>query len=97
MTEYLFYILTVIGISYFVTQATLTKPIREALSTLHVKKKWWITDKISGVVNCIYCSSFWIGIAVYYSIHLDTSINTILHAFSCMGAIYVVKNIFSKD
>ena len=94
--EYLKFLLTVIGIGYFITESTLAKPFREATTKLDIKLKWWITNKIQGVFSCIYCASFWIGIIVYYAMNLEINLNTILYAFSCMGSIYVIKNLFTK-
>ena len=71
MKEYLFYILTVIGIGYFVSMSDLAKPFREWVAKINsTEKKYkmyeWIWDKLEGVTSCIYCASFWIGISVYY-------------------------------
>lgn len=94
--EYIKFLLTVIGIGYFITESTLAKPFREATTKLNIKLKWWITDKIQGVFSCIYCSSFWIGIIIYYITQNKIEIDTILYAFSSMGSVYVLKNIFIK-
>lgn len=97
--HYLQYLLAVIGIGYFITLSDLCKPLRMKVSALNKKEikglKFFI-DKLDGVVNCIYCASFWIGIGVYYLTYNEISRYTIFFSFSCMGLIYVVKNIFSK-
>ena len=101
MVHYLTYLFTVIGIGYFITESSLVKPIRERITTVNqiVKNKriGLLFDKFDGVMNCIYCASFWIGIAVYYTMYLDFSKWTILYAFSCMGVIYIIKNIQTKN
>lgn len=98
---YAFYLLTVIGIGYVLTESDLMKPFRMAVSTLNQKKIIqpfkWVIDKFHGVVNCIYCSSFWIGLVVYYLVYEDISKYMVLFAFSAMGTIYVVKNILNKN
>jgi hypothetical protein len=90
--EYIKFILTVIGIGYFITESSLAKPFREATTKLKIKHQNWITDKIQGVFSCIYCASFWIAIAVYLVTKSTINIETVLYAFSCMGSIYVIKN-----
>lgn len=100
MKDYLFYILTVIGIGYFVTQSDLLKPFRMAVSKLNrdlVFPSSWLVNKFDGVINCIYCASFWIGVIVYQVVYLEISVYSVLYPFSAMGSIYVVKNLFSKD
>jgi len=94
--EYLKFILTVIGIGYFITESTLAKPFREATTRLKIKHENWITDKVQGVFSCIYCASFWIGIILYLIIHSTLNTETALYAFSCMCAIYVIKNFSAK-
>ena len=99
---YLVYLLTVIGIGYFVTQSDLIKPIRERVTTINViNKKFapvnWLWDKFDGVINCIYCASFWIGLATYFVMYESFNRWTIFYAFSAMGSIYVIKNIFNKN
>jgi hypothetical protein len=100
MTNYLIYLLTVLGIGYFITESSLVKSTREYVSKLNNKDLRqpfkWILDKFNGVINCIYCASFWIGIVVFYIMYWKLDKWTILYAFSCMGAIYVIKNIFNK-
>jgi hypothetical protein len=97
MISYLQYVLAVIGIGYFITQSSLMKSTREYITKLNERKKWWGTEKLDGVVNCIYCASFWIGLFVYYVSYGNLSIEMVLYAFSCMGSIYVINNIFNKN
>jgi len=100
MVEYLYYILTVIGIGWFITESSLLKTFRENISKLSTKYKYplkWILDKFEGVVNCIYCCSFWVGIGIYFIMYLDYEIiSSILSAFSVLGTIYIIKNVLSK-
>ncbi len=100
MTEYLYYILTVIGIGWFITESSLVKPFREGVSKLLtdlVNPTKWVVDKFDGVINCIYCCSFWAAIGVYFLSYSESEIvHCILSAFSVLGAIYIVKNMFSK-
>jgi hypothetical protein len=101
MKEYLFYLLTVIGIGYFLTTSDLAKPFREWVAKINEKKVKFkplnfIWDKFDGVVSCIYCASFWIGIAVFFIINKQFNIDTIFNAFSVMGFIYVAKTISNK-
>ena len=94
------YLLTVVGLAYFLTLSDLMKPIRMRFSVLNMKKIKgisWLTDKIDGVINCIYCASFWLGIVAYYLLYNDISKYTVLFPFSVMGLIYIVKNINPKQ
>ena len=96
---YLMYILTVVGIGYFITLSELFKPIRVGVSALNeknIKFIGWFIDKIDGVLNCIYCASFWIGIIVSFLLYEEFDMYTVFYGFSCMGFIYVVKNLFPK-
>lgn len=101
MAEYLYYLLTVIGIGYFITQSDLVKSFRMGVSEFNKKNKDkkfklnWPIDKFDGVINCIYCCSFWVGLAVYVGINREFELDTIFNAFSVLGTIYVVKNIAS--
>ncbi len=91
--------MTVIGIGYFVTLSDLMKPFRMAVSEFNQDLEFpfkWIVDKFDGVVNCIYCCSFWVGLGVYVGIYEVLNIHTVFSAFSVLGVIYVVKNIFPK-
>lgn len=99
MTEYIYYLLSTIGIGYVLTLSDLMKPLRMKVSEINEKDLGLLNllwDKLDGVVNCIYCASFWIGIIVYLLINKDFSIHTILYAFSVLGTIYTIKNIFTK-
>ena len=99
MTQYVYYILTVIGISWFITESSLATPFRMFVSKINNKKylliKWFV-DKFDGVLNCVYCCSFWVGLVVYVLIYRDFSYYMVLNAFSVLGVIYIVKNIFDK-
>ena len=98
MTSFIYYILTVIGIGYFITSSDLMKPFRMAVSKLNKDLDLpfkWIVDKFDGVINCIYCCSFWLGIGVYYGMFIPES-SYIFYPFSVMCTIYVIKNIFPK-
>jgi hypothetical protein len=102
MMHYLLYLLTVIGVGYFITQSSLVKPIRMKISKINaIEDKLlpfnWFVDKLDGVINCIYCASFWIGLVVYFVMFLELNKWTVFYAFSAMGAIYVIKNLFSND
>ena len=101
MKEYLFYLLTVIGIGYFVSMSDLAKPFREWVANINeTKVKFkplnWLWDKLEGVTSCIYCASFWIGIAVYFMMYKQFDVTTVFSAFSVMGFIYIVKTISNK-
>ncbi len=101
MKEYLFYLLTVIGIGYFVTISDLAKPFRDWVAKINERKVKFkplnfIWDKFYGVVSCIYCASFWIGIVVFFAMNKQLNMNTIFNAFSVMGFIYVAKTISNK-
>jgi hypothetical protein len=97
MTEYLQYILSVIGAGWFITSSELLKPFREYISSIitpKIKSLKWLLNKVDGVVNCIYCCSFWIAIFGYYLVQFNNDItHCIINAFSILGFIYVVKNI----
>ena len=100
--DYVVYIFTVIGIGYFITESSLAKPFRMKVTKINdinhrFKPVSWLFDKFDGVVNCIYCCSFWVGLGVYILMFEEISILTVLTAFSCMGVIYVVKNIHPKQ
>ena len=56
-----------------------------------------VFSKLDGVLNCIYCSSFWVGAAVYFAMNQTFNLEMVFHGFASMGTIYVVKNIFSKN
>jgi hypothetical protein len=96
-----YYILTVIGLGYFLTLSDLMKPYRVFVSSVKQKEMMtpikFLWDKFDGVVNCIYCASFWIGIVVYYAMFRHFSIHTVFYAFSAMGSIYVIKNLFHTN
>jgi len=101
MKEYLFYLLTVIGIGYFVSMSDLVKPIREWIARVNsTDKKYimyrWLWDKLEGVSSCIYCASFWIGILVYFMMHKQLDITAMFNAFSVMGFIYLAKTISNR-
>jgi len=98
MVMYFYYLLTVIGVGYFITQSTLMKPIRMKVSLINqldirLKLFRWFINKLDGVMNCIYCASFWIGILVYVLIYRHIDIYGVMNAFSCMGLLYVIHNI----
>jgi hypothetical protein len=98
--EHYHYILTVIGISYVITESGLVEPFREAVIKFNedlVFPFGWFVNKFEGIITCIYCCSFWIGIIVCLLIKLGiTEIDILFNAFSVLGTIYIVKNIFSK-
>jgi len=96
MTIYIYYLLTVIGIGYFVIQSDLMKKFRMNITIATEAYPWWFMEKIDGVVNCIYCASFWIGLIVAIIIYEEATIHTIFSAFSCMGILYVIHNLFNK-
>jgi len=94
--EYVYYLLSVIGIGYFITGSDLAEPFREWIKEVQVKGKilLWIVEKLYGVISCIYCCSFWLGLGVYGLGYLDNQIiDLVLSAFSVMGLIWIVKNI----
>lgn len=97
MTELIFFLLTVTGVGYLLTEASIFKPFRMFVSNLHSKKMFqplgWILEKFDGVVNCIYCSSFWIGIIVYNIMIWKLSWWSIFYAFAAMGFIHVIKTL----
>lgn len=100
--EYIHYLLAVIGIGYFITGSDLAQPFREWVTTVNqIQKKFkpvnWIWDKFDGVLDCIYCCSFWVGIGVCFLVQVDCKyVDILLNAFSVLGLIYIVKNIFPK-
>lgn len=96
MTTYIYYLLTVIGIGYFITQSDLVKPLRMRFSVLADFNKNWFIQKLEGVFNCIYCFSFWNGLIVYILIYEDVSIHTVFSSFSVMGLLYVIHNLLNK-
>ena len=101
MEEYLYYILSTIGIGWFITESDLMKPIRMSVSTLNNKLEYpfkIVVDKLNGILNCIYCVSFWIAIGVYFIHYIDSELlHCVLSAFSVLGVIYIVKNILAKQ
>ena len=100
MTTYVYYLLSVIGIGYLITQSELFKSFRVRITLLKELRKGrgfeWSTNKLDGVVNCIFCASFWIGLAVYPIMFEFTITGAVFSAFSCMGTLYVIHNVFSK-
>jgi len=88
MEAYIYYILSVIGLGWFISESSLLKSFRMKVSVFKTKAekekytlKWFI-DKFDGVINCIYCCSFWVGIGVYFLIEIKyNSIHSILSAF----------------
>jgi len=101
MTYYIYYLLSVIGIGYFITQSELFKPVRVKITLMNNSTKTkvfsWLLNKLDGVLNCIYCASFWIGIGVSALQYKTLNVDTVLSAFSCMGIIYVIHNLFNKN
>lgn len=101
MTEYLYYILAVIGIAYVITESSLFKPFRKAIAKFNtdlVLPFKWFVDKFDGVIHCIYCASFWVAIGIYFIMYNESEIvHSILSGFSVLGAIYIVKNLFPKQ
>ena len=101
MTYYIIYILTVIGMGYVLTLSDIAKPFRMRMSKIneevYLQPFSWIFDKIDGVVNCIYCASFWIGMVVFYLMYGQVNRFLVLYAFSAMGAVYIIKTLFNKN
>ena len=95
------YILTVIGAGYVLTQSDIAKPLRMKVSKArdNIKNKpvKWLVDKLDGIVNCIYCASFWIGMALYSLIYQEISFNLIFQPLIVMGFLYVIKTAFTKN
>lgn len=96
MAYYIYYLLTVIGIGYLITQSDLVQPLRIRFSILAKAYNNWFMRKLDGVINCIYCCSFWIGLPVYVLMYEDISFNVVFSAFSVMGLLYIIHNLFNK-
>jgi hypothetical protein len=102
MIKFIYYILTVIGIGYVLTGSDLLQSFRDRVSVINaIQKKFkpvnWLWDKFDGVVHCIYCASFWIGVGVYFLMDYECAyLHAIFSAFSVLGTIYIVKNLFPK-
>ena len=97
MTEYLYYLLSVIGIGYFITGSDLLESFREAVKEYNHDFRFpfnWIVDKFEGLITCIYCCSFWVALPMYYIAYSNSEIvHMIITGFSVMGLIWIIKNL----
>lgn len=98
MTEYLYYLLSVLGMGYFITGSDLYEPVRNYILLINrakrrYKKRRFMLNKIEGVITCIYCCSFWVALPMYYIAYSNSEIvHMVLSGFSLMGLIWIVKN-----
>jgi hypothetical protein len=99
--EYLHYILTVIGIGWFTNKSSLMMPMRKFIAEQTDKDYtpfMFLIKKLNGILSCIFCASFWIGLGVFFTIDIQcVYLEAVFSAFSVLGTVYIVENVFAKN
>lgn len=91
---YLIYILATIGGGYFVTQSELMESFREYIRDVSPKYiPLILLEGFYGVITCVYCASFWIGVSLYWVMFAELTPYALIYPFSVMGVIWITKNI----